>query len=87
MLPKMSIRRKLFISFSVIFIMFTILVLLFQYQREKDFRTGQLENTLDNITELTHQFIAENAISESGYFQDDRFPGENPSRTRRPGSR
>ncbi|MDX2430660.1 MAG: HAMP domain-containing sensor histidine kinase [Bacteroides sp.] len=65
----MSIRRKLFTSFSVIFILFTILVLLFQYQREKDFRTGQLENTLDNITELTHQFIAENSISESGDFR------------------
>ncbi len=48
---------------------FTILVLLFQYEREKDFRTGQLENTLDNITELTHHFIVENAISESGNFR------------------
>jgi len=65
----MSIRRKLFISFSVIFTIFTILVLLFQYQREKDFRTAQLENTLDNISELTHHFIAENAITESGSFR------------------
>ncbi len=65
---KLSIRRKLFISFSVIFIIFTVLVLLFQYEREKDFRTGQLENTLDNITELTHHFIQENAISDSGNF-------------------
>ena len=64
----MSIRWKLFISFSVIFIIFTVLVLLFQYEREKDFRTGQLENTLDNITELSHHFIQENTISESGYF-------------------
>ncbi len=69
MLPKMSIRRKLFISFSVIFAIFTVLVLLFQYQREKDFRTGELETTLDNITELTHSFIQENAISESGNFR------------------
>lgn len=68
MLPKMSIRRKLFISFSVIFAIFTVLVLLFQYQREKDFRTGKLETTLDNITELTHEFILENDILESGKF-------------------
>jgi len=65
----MSIRRKLFISFSVIFIIFTILVLLFQYQREKAFRKGQLETTLDNITELTHRFIAENSIPESGNYR------------------
>ena len=69
MLPKMNIRRKLFISFSVIFAIFTVLVLLFQYQREKDFRTGELETTLDNITELTHSYIQENAISESGNFR------------------
>ena len=65
----MSIRTKLSISFSVIFAIFTVLVLLFQYQREKDFRTGELETTLDNITELTHQFIQENGISESGNFR------------------
>lgn len=64
----MSIRRKLFISFSVIFIIFTILVLLFQYQREKAFRTDQLENTLDNISELTQKFIHENSLLESGNF-------------------
>ena len=69
MLPKMSIRRKLFLSFSVVFIIFTTFVLLFQYQREKDFRTGQLENTLDNITELTQRFMAENAIPESSNFR------------------
>ena len=67
----MSIRQKLFISFSVIFIIFTILVLLFQYEREKDFRKGQLENTLDNITELTQHFIKENALLESGSLPDD----------------
>ncbi len=65
----MNIRQKLFISFSVIFTVFTIMVLLFQYEREKKFRTGQLENTLDNITELTHNFIEENAIAESGNFR------------------
>ena len=65
----MNIRQKLFISFSVIFTVFTILVLLFQYEREKKFRTGQLENTLDNITELTHHFIEENAIAETGNFR------------------
>lgn len=69
MLPKMSIRRKLFLSFSIVFILFTTFVLLFQYQREKDFRTGQLEVTLDNITELTQRFIVENEIPESRNFR------------------
>jgi two-component system OmpR family sensor kinase/two-component system phosphate regulon sensor histidine kinase PhoR len=37
--------------------LFTVAVLTFQYEREKFYRTKQLENTLDNITEITHRFI------------------------------
>jgi two-component system OmpR family sensor kinase/two-component system phosphate regulon sensor histidine kinase PhoR len=43
--------------------------MLFQYEREKKFRTDQLENTLDYITELTNHFITKNAILETGNFR------------------
>lgn len=64
----MSFRLKLFISFSTIFIVFTLLVMIFQYDREKKFRIGQLENTLDNITEIAHNYMENNSIPESGHF-------------------
>lgn len=35
---------------------------MFQYQREKNYRTRQLENTLDNITEITHRFVSNNNL-------------------------
>lgn len=62
MLNKLNIRQKLFIYISVVFTLFTILILLFQYQREKDFKQIQLENSLDNITELTHNYIKANRL-------------------------
>ncbi|MCD4773688.1 MAG: two-component sensor histidine kinase, partial [Bacteroidales bacterium] len=68
MLNKLSLRKKLFIYFSIVFAAFTILVLVFQYEREKDFRKKQLENTLDNITELTHKYIKSNKLAETGNF-------------------
>ena len=68
MLKKLSLRKKLFIYFSIVFAAFTILVLIFQYEREKDFRKKQLENTLDNITELTHKYIKSNNLTETGNF-------------------
>ena len=37
--------------------MFTVAILLFQLQREKNYKTGQLENTLKNVTEVTHNYI------------------------------
>ncbi len=64
----MSFRQKLFISFSTIFIVFTLLVMIFQYDREKKFRIGQLENTLDNITEIAHNYLESNSIPDSGNF-------------------
>ncbi len=69
MLKKLSLRKKLFIYISIVFAVFTILVLIFQYEREKDFRKKQLENTLDNITELTHKYIKSNKLTETGNFK------------------
>jgi two-component system phosphate regulon sensor histidine kinase PhoR len=68
MLLKLRFRQRLFISFSVLFVIFTILVLLFQFQREKEFRKSQLESMLDHISVLTHNYIKSNAILEQGNF-------------------
>jgi len=64
----MSFRQKLFISFASIFTVFTLLVMIFQYDREKKFRTGQLENTLDNISEIAHNYMLSKSIVETGSF-------------------
>ncbi len=66
---KLSYRQKLLLNFSAIFAVFTILVLVFQFEREKNFRKSQFEVTLDNITELTHNYIRQNNLLASGNFR------------------
>lgn len=51
-----SFRGKIFFYFTLVFVLFTVAVLTFQYEREKIYRTRQLE-ILHNITEITHRFI------------------------------
>ncbi|SHF47013.1 two-component system, OmpR family, sensor kinase/two-component system, OmpR family, phosphate regulon sensor histidine kinase PhoR [Mariniphaga anaerophila] len=52
-----SFRGEIFFYFIIVFILFTVAILTFQYHREKEYRTSQLENTLDNIAEITHRFV------------------------------
>ncbi len=61
---KKSFRGEIFFYFIVVFILFTAAILTFQYQREKKYRTARLENTLDNITEITYRFIEQNNLIE-----------------------
>jgi two-component system phosphate regulon sensor histidine kinase PhoR len=65
---KSSFRQRIFLYFLGIFLFFTSVIVVFQYEREKKYRSAQLENTLDNITEITHLFIIHNRISENGNF-------------------
>jgi len=64
-----TFRRRIFINFFVVFSIFTLAVLGYQYDREKSYRTGQLENILDNISEVTHRYIEHKQIFESGDFK------------------
>jgi len=64
----MSFRRKLFLSFLAVFTVFVLLVVIFQFEREKRFRIGQLENTLDNISEIAHNYMVRESITKTGNF-------------------
>ncbi len=66
---KLSFRLKLFLWLSLIFTVFTLLILLFQYDREKKYRVSQLESTLDNISELARNYIEGNYLMETGNFR------------------
>lgn len=59
---KKSFRGEIFFYFIIVFILFTVAILTFQYQREKRYRTLQLENTLDNISEITYKFVEQNNL-------------------------
>ncbi|HEY3371086.1 MAG TPA: ATP-binding protein [Prolixibacteraceae bacterium] len=69
MILQRTFRRRIFINFFVVFTIFTLVVLGYQYDREKSYRTGQLESILDNISEVTHRYIEHKKIFESGDFK------------------
>ncbi len=63
-----SFRRKIFIYFIAVFLLFTVAILLFQLQREREFKKAQLENTLENVTEVAHNFIEFYQLNKTGDF-------------------
>jgi len=72
MLNKLSFNKRLTLYLVLVFVVFSVLIVLLQYKRESDFRTRQLENTLDNITEMTNKYIVNKRINQTGaYFQID----------------
>ena len=69
MIIQRTFRNRIFINFFVVFTIFTLIVLVYQYDREKSYRTGQLENTLDNISEVTHRYIEHKNAFVTGNFK------------------
>jgi two-component system phosphate regulon sensor histidine kinase PhoR len=63
MLKHRTYRQRIFIYFFSAFTLFALVILLFQFDREKRYRTGQLETTLDNIAEITHRYIQHKGLS------------------------
>ena len=63
MISKFSYKQKLFIYFFTVFLVFTVIIVLFQFSREKKYRISQLENTLLNITQITQNYISINSIN------------------------
>ena len=63
-----SFRRKIFYYFIAVFLLFTVAILLYQLQREKNYKAGQLENTLRDVAEVTHNYIEHFGLMNSGDF-------------------
>jgi len=64
-----TFRESIFLNFFIIFSIFTVSVLLYQYDRERDYRIKQLDLTLDNVSEITHRYIEHRNIFDSGDFR------------------
>ncbi|MFN8209722.1 MAG: HAMP domain-containing sensor histidine kinase [Bacteroidales bacterium] len=60
-----SFRNNLFLFYSAIFVVFTILILGYQFNREKRYRIQNLNDELDKITQITDRFITNNSIAST----------------------
>ncbi len=68
MMAKSTYKRKLFIYFFFVFILFTVATGIFQYNRERDYKTGELESVLNDYSEFVNSFIIKNNINKNKNF-------------------
>ncbi len=59
---KINYKQKLFLYYFSVFFIVTAVFVLFQYEREKQFRVDQLESSLKGVTDLTNNFIVSNQL-------------------------
>lgn len=68
MLFRGSFRNNLLLFYSVVFLVFILLMFGYLYKREKDFRTGTLNDELHNIVRITQNFIQSNNINNNNNY-------------------
>ncbi len=64
-----SFRRTIFFYFFTVFIFFTGAIILYQLYREKEYKKAELENTLENVVEVTHNYIQVYKLAATGNFK------------------
>lgn len=69
MTGKQSFRRRLFLYYFSIFILFTAVILAFQYNREKKIRITALDTRMNDMAGLVDNFISVNALPETGNYR------------------
>lgn len=56
----MTLNRRIFLYFFGTFFLLTAAITFFQYQREKEFRTGQLDQLLSTYNNIIYRYISTN---------------------------
>ena len=65
MFPRNRFRNNLFFFYLAVFIIVAVLILVYLYTREKEYRIGSLNDELDNITAITDNYIKINSFHKT----------------------
>lgn len=65
-----TFRNRVFTYYFLVFIVFTVFILLFQYYREREFRRDRFAAVLDNVSGLAHNYIKEKELDDSTGFDE-----------------
>ncbi len=66
---RQSYNRRLFLYYFSVFFLFTVLMMIFQYSREKKIRIAALDNRLNDMSGLVDKYIRTNSLPESGNYK------------------
>ncbi len=69
MATRQKFRNKLFLYYSAVFVLFTLIISGYIYQREKKFRIETLNDELLNITKIADNYITSNGVTGTGNFK------------------
>jgi two-component system, OmpR family, phosphate regulon sensor histidine kinase PhoR len=64
-----SYNRKLFLYYFSIFLLFTVLMMAYQYSREKKIRIAALDNRLNDMSGLVDNYIRANSLTAKGNYR------------------
>ena len=69
-------RNRIFTYYFLVFITFTVFIVLFQYYREREFRRDRFKAILENVSLTAHNYIKDREMNNStGYDSLDQLLG------------